>query len=321
MKIGIIGPGAMGCLLAAYLAKAGQEVILLDHQAERAAFINRKGLKIEGIRGSVRMMVPATLEPEKLSGSQLIVLCVKAYDTRTVVESIGNLGSGPLWLTLQNGVGNVEILEEYLFRENILAGITSHGATLLGPGRIRHAGEGDTFIGYAFPGKKGQAKKEEDLLAISRILEAAGFKTQIVGQIENLIWTKLLVNVGINALTALTRLPNGALLDYLETEEILEEAVREAIEVGRAKAVAFTYPDPLERVKKVCRMTQSNISSMLQDILKEKRTEIDFINGVIVREGRKRNIPVPVNTVLTLLVKTLEKSFSQRIRQAQSLEI
>ena len=247
-----------------------------------------------------------------MSGSQLIVLCVKAYDTRTVVENIGNLGSGPLWLTLQNGVGNVEILEEYLSRANILAGITSHGATLLGPGRIRHAGEGDTFIGYAFPGRRARRKKRRIFWPSAGSWRLPVLRPRSSDRIE-IIWTKLLVNVGINALTALTRLPNGALLDYVETEEILEEAVREAIQVGRAKKVAFTYPDPLERVKKVCQMTRSNISSMLQDILKEKRTEIDFINGVIVREGRKRKIPVPVNTVLTLLVQALEQSYSLRV--------
>jgi 2-dehydropantoate 2-reductase len=147
------------------------------------------------------------------------------------------------------------------------------------------------------------------------MLTQSGFVTQLVPKIENLIWSKLLVNVGINALTALTRLPNGKLLDFPGTEEILKEAVQEGLLIGKKKGIEFIYADPLEQVKKVCRLTSSNVSSMLQDVLKKKRTEIDFINGVIRQEGEVLRISVPVNSLLTRLIKTIEESYDQTVKE------
>ncbi len=313
MKIGVVGPGAMGCLLAGKIALAGNEVLILDHIPERVEVINRQGLVIEGLQGILQVKVPATLNPADLLQAEVVLVCVKAYDTRTVAQTLQGLGSGPFVLTLQNGVGNVETLGKYLPKEKILAGITSHGATDLGPGRVRHAGQGDTFIGYGFPKGDSDLSQDPQLNKVKELLSEAGFVTQLVPKIENLIWSKLLVNVGINALTALTRLPNGKLIEFPGTKEILEEAVQEGIWIGKKKGIEFIYPDPLGQVRKVCQLTSTNISSMLQDVLKKKRTEIDFINGVIVSEGQGYGIPMPVNSLLTRLVKTIEASYGQTV--------
>ncbi len=211
MKIAVVGPGAMGCLLAGKIALAGNEVLILDHVPERVEVINRQGLVIEGLQGTLQVKVPVTLNPEDLLQVEVVLVCVKAYDTRTVSQTLQGLGSGPFVLTLQNGVGNVETLGKYLPKEKILAGITSHGATDLGPGWVRHAGQGDTFIGYGFPRGDRDLSQDPQLIKVKELLSEAGFVTQLVPKIENLIWSKLLVNVGINALTALTRLPNGKL--------------------------------------------------------------------------------------------------------------
>lgn len=315
MRIGIVGPGAMGCLLAGMMARAGNEVLLLDHLPERVAVINRQGLTIAGLGGTFHLSVPVTLNPKELSPMELIINCVKAYDTGTVARVLQSIEPGPYFLTLQNGVGNIEILGENLPKEKILAGITSHGATDLGPGQVRHAGQGDTFIGYGFRSCGQSPEADVQLNRIKEMLTLAGFVTQVVPDIENLIWSKLLVNVGINALTALTRLSNGKLLDFPGTQSILEEAVQEGLLVGQGKGIAFIYADPLEQVKKVCRLTSANVSSMLQDVLKKKKTEIDFINGVIMREGERLGLPAPVNTLLTRLIKTIEESYGQTVEQ------
>jgi 2-dehydropantoate 2-reductase len=207
----------------------------------------------------------------------------------------------------------VEILGEYLAPEKILAGITSHGATDLGPGLVRHAGQGDTYIGYGIPLEESDPTVDRRLHQVKERLDHAGFVTQLVPKIENLIWSKLIINVGINALTALTRLPNGKLTEFAGTEKILEEAVQEGLLVGKHKGIEFIYSDLPAQVKKVCQLTAANVSSMLQDVLKKKRTEIDFINGVIMREGEAAGIPVPVNTLLTRLIKTIETSYDQTI--------
>lgn len=313
MKIGVVGPGAMGCLLAGKIALAGNDVLVLDHMPERVAIINQQGLIIEGLQETFQIKIPVTLTPIDLLQTDLVLICVKAYDTRTVAQTLQELGPGPYILTLQNGVGNVETLGEFLPQEKIIAGITSHGATDLGPGQVRHAGKGDTFIGYGFPKKGSDPNHDPRLRQVKTLLDEAGFDSQLVPKIENLIWSKLLINVGINALTALTRLPNGKLIEFPGAQEILEEAVQEGIWIGERKGVEFIYPDPLSQVKKVCRLTSGNISSMLQDVMKKKRTEIDYINGVIVREGQKLGISVPANSLLTRLIKTLEESYGQTV--------
>jgi 2-dehydropantoate 2-reductase len=301
----------MGCLLAGKLALSGQEVVLLDHQVRRAELVDKEGLTIEGMKGLSRVKVPVTVDARSLSEVEMILVCVKAYDSRTVARTIQQVNQEATCLTLQNGLGNMEQLGEYLPRKNILGGITSHGATFLGPGHVRHAGEGDTFIGCGYP-KAGTLDEQNRRLETARqMLTRAGFTTQIVPRIENLIWSKLLVNVGINALTAVTRLRNGELLEYPGTVSILEEAVEEAIQVGRHKGIEFIFKEPLAQVKKVCQMTSANISSMLQDVFNKKRTEVDFINGVIMEEGSRARLPTPVNTFLTRLVKTLEASYDR----------
>jgi 2-dehydropantoate 2-reductase len=309
MKIGIIGPGAMGCFLAARLALSGNDLMILDHNPERAEFMNKKGLKIKEDEGPYPVMVPVTLKAGDLAGCELLINCVKAYDTRSVAQALQPLGTNPYYLTLQNGVGNVEILGEYLPKEKILAGITAHGATYLGYGRVKYAGPGDTFIGQGFCGLVPNPEGEDRLRAFAEVLTEARIHTRIVERIDDLIWSKLMVNVGINALTAVTRLANGKLIEYPETREILEEAVEEGIRVGAKKGIAFLYEDMPGQVKKVCRNTAANISSMLQDVLKKKKTEIDFINGVIMKTGGELNVPVPVNSLLTRLVKILEASY------------
>ena len=313
MKIGVVGPGAMGCLLAGRIAQAGNEVLLLDHLLERFKIIKQRGVTIVGLQENLRIKIPITLNPTDLLASELILICVKAYDTQNVARVLGNIPDGPSILTLQNGVGNVEILGEFLPKEKIIAGITSHGATDLGFGQVRHAGQGDTFIGYGFPEVETDPNQDLQLNRVKFLLDKAGFITQLVPKIENLIWSKLLINIGINALTALTRLKNGRIVEFSGTKEILEEAVQEGIKVGKKKGIEFIYSDPLSQVKKVCQLTDANISSMLQDVLKEKKTEIDFLNGVIVREGQKHGISVPTNALLTRLVKTIEESYKQTV--------
>jgi 2-dehydropantoate 2-reductase len=311
MKIGVVGPGAMGCLLAGKMALAGNNVLLLDHIPERVEIINQKGLMIEDFHGTFQVKVPATLNPADLLQTELILVCVKAYDTRTVAQTLKGIGPGPFVLTLQNGVGNVEILGEYLPKEKILAGITSHGATNLGAGQVRHAGQGDTFIGYGFPKGDHLPGQNPQLNQVKSLLNESGFISRLVPNIENLIWSKLLINIGINALTALTRLTNGKIIEFPGTKAIMEDAVHEGIEVGKKKGIEFIYPDPLGQVIQVCQLTSANISSMLQDVLKKKRTEIDFINGVIVGEGLRYGISVPANSLLTHLIKTIEESYGQ----------
>jgi len=313
MKIVIVGPGAMGCLFGAFLAKAGEEVYLLDKRNERAEYISKNGINVEGISGEFKAVVKAVAGINDVKKCDLIIICVKSYDTESAAKAIKSLvDENTFILTLQNGVGNVEAISKIVGEEKTIGGVTSQGATLLADGHIRHAGKGETVIGVAAAKTKEDTKK--NLEDIVKTLKKAGFQTKIADNIQDLIWSKLIINVGINALTAITHLNNGRLIEFDGTNAILEEAVEESVKVAQAKGIKLIFEDPLEKVKGVCRATAGNVASMLQDALKAKKTEIDYINGAIVKEAESFGIKAPVNKVLTNLVKTIESSYELQVK-------
>ena len=306
MKIVIVGPGAIGCLFAAYLAKSKEEIWLLDKNKEGAAKINECGISLEGSSGSWHSKPKATANPLDIGKADLILICVKSFHTKVAIEQISPLlGQDTKILTLQNGIGNVEIISELVGEERVIAGVTNEGATLIDIGKIRHAGGGETIIG-AIDGKTPVAMR-----AIREIFNKVGFECKMSRDIKSLLWSKLIINVGINALSAITRLPNGKLIEYEGTKRILRDAVTEAARIAKRKRIKLIFDDPLAKVEAVCEGTQNNLSSMLQDVLRKKRTEVDFINGVIVRLGQELGIDVPTNKFLLDLIKTMESSYAQ----------
>jgi 2-dehydropantoate 2-reductase len=230
-----------------------------------------------------------------------MMICVKSYDTEHVIyDTAPFIKKGTLVLTVQNGLGNVEKIARSLGMENTLGGITAQGATYLGSGKIRHAGKGETIIGTLSEKRRTEVEK------IAQIFNDAGIETYVTDNVTGIIWSKAVINAAINPLTAILRLRNGELLQYPEAREIMKETVEEAVAVARAKDIKLKWPDPVAQTERVCKATAKNYSSMLQDILKHKKTEIDFINGAIVCEGESLGIPAPVNNTLTQLVKAFE---------------
>ncbi len=309
MKIAVVGPGAMGCLLAAFLSKVKEQIWLVDYNKERATKITQSGISLEGVSGNWQAKVRATVELKEIAQADLVILAVKAYDTKEAVKNIKPLiGPQTQVLTLQNGIGNVEIISESIGPDNVIAGVTNLGATLLGDGNIRHAGKGETVIGRL------DGKTPVEMRRIREIFDRAGLEIKFSRDIKGLLWSKLIINVGINALTVLTRLPNGKLPEFEGSSRILRQAVTEAVKVAKRKRIKLIYDDPLAKVEAVCEATSSNISSMLQDALRHRRTEIDFINGVIVRQAQELGISVPVNSLLVDLIKTIEASYKFNVK-------
>ena len=305
MKIVMVGPGAMGCLFAAYLAKAKEELSILDKDHERATTLSERGITIEGLSGNWPLRVRTTCAALEIGMADLVILCVKSYHTKeAMVQAKPLVGDKTVVLTLQNGIGNIEIISEMVGEDKVIGGVTSMGATLIEAGRVRFAGKGETVMGFI------NGSTPVAIRSVRELFNKVGLETKISRDIKGVLWSKLIVNAGINPLTAVTRLPNGKLTDYEGTRKILRAAVTEAIRIAKRKRIKLIYDDPLAKVEAVCEATASNISSMLQDVLRKKRTEIDFINGVIVRQGQELGIPVPVNTLLVDLVKTIESSYS-----------
>jgi 2-dehydropantoate 2-reductase len=268
LKLTIIGPGAMGCLLAAMLYKQDCPVSLLDYRPDRAERLKKAGIQVMSAMDIWTAFPNVAAEPESFGVQDWVIVFVKATQTADAVKRIGPLiGPGTLIVSLQNGLGHESTLSEIVKPEQIALGITAQGATLLNEGHIRHAGSGPTMLG--------------------------------------LVSHKLIVNVGINALTALSGLTNGKLPQYPESLRLQELAVAEAWKLSLKKGIALglSLEETIDMVNSVCKATAENRSSMLQDRIKNRPTEIDYINGAITGMGRKFGVATPVNEALTLLVR------------------
>lgn len=305
MKIAIVGAGAMGCLYGAKLSEVpSNEVYLIDVWKEHIDAVNENGLTMEENGELLHYNnLKGTSDAGQAGPCDLAVVFVKSTQTSAAVkENKAVFGPDTIALTLQNGLGNIDLIRAEIGDGNVIAGTTAHGATMLGPGRMRHAGSGKTIIGEL------DGSRSERLEKVAQVFRTAGLATELSDNVLGLVWDKLMVNVGINALTGITRLQNGELLNYPEIEELLEAAVTEAHHIAKAKDIKLGCEDPVSHTKDVCRATAANRSSMLQDILNQKQTEIDMINGAIVRECKAAGIAAPVNLVLTNLIKFIQKS-------------
>jgi 2-dehydropantoate 2-reductase len=302
MKIAVVGAGAMGSLFGALLAEAGNEVWLYDVWVEHVQTINRNGLSIER-EGKLRQVkIKATADPEQINRAELVIIFVKSTQTQSAAKTAQYLtGSEGSVMTLQNGMGNADTISEFIEPVRILAGTTSHGATMLGPGSIRHAGVGSTTIGAWDSTEPGFRRAKQ----FSEFFNLAGIDTEAVKDVHSVVWNKLLINIGINAITALTDIKNGQVLDLEITRELSRAAVEEAMNVARSQNVTVRE-DAADHVCKVAAATAVNRSSMGQDVDKKRQTEIGAINGFIVREAERLGVEAPVNRTLTALIQTLE---------------
>jgi len=306
-RIAVVGAGAMGSLWGGKLS-AVVDVTLLDPWAEHVAAMQRDGLRIVELNGSETVVpVTATTDPAAVPTVDLVIIFVKAHATRQASQWASRfLAPDGLALTLQNGVGNAETMAEVLGADRVVAGVTSHGATLLEPGCVRHAGKGPTHVAT-------RAEMAEKLSGVAVAFEQAGFEVHLSDNLESLVWGKLIINVGINGLTGILRVPNGQLVEIPAASELMAQAVAEAEAVCRAKGVTLPYDDPLGRVREVARATATNRASMLQDVLRGAPTEIGVINEAIVREGRRLGIDTPVNEFIVTTIRAIEGSYAVRV--------
>jgi 2-dehydropantoate 2-reductase len=303
MKTVIMGAGAMGSLFGGLLALSGEEVWLVDIREDHIQALVSTGLTVEEGGKKQRIPVHATKEVASIGKADLILFFVKAYHTeKAVSDALVLQKEDTVFLTLQNGLGNEEAICKRVDPRKVVLGVTNHGATFLGPGRIRHAGWGKTYIGEL------DGKVTARVTQLAQVFTQAGIETEVSSNIQSLVWNKLFINVGINPVAALTGLKNGHLLDYPETLRLMEALVSEAVAVARKKGILIEG-NPIEKVKAVAEATRENRCSMGQDFDNRRKTEIDAINGAVLREAERLGISVPYNQMITDLVKVLEKSF------------
>lgn len=294
MQVAVIGAGAVGCYYGGLLLRAGHDVTFIGRQTHVDA-INAHGLLLDTQSFKGHLPAKAATDATALASPDLVLFCVKSADTEEAGRSLaGRLRPETSVLSLQNGVDNPQRL----------LGVTGHpvipavvyvGSEMAGPGHVRHHGGGDLAIG-ASPASE----------ALAQTLDAAGIRTTIADDIETTLWSKLVINCAFNALSAVAGISYGPMLEVEGTRDVVASAVQEAVTVARASGVSMP-DDLLERILKIPAAMPNQMSSTAQDVARGKPSEIDFLNGYVVRKGAELGIPTPTNHALQVMVKLAER--------------
>ncbi len=300
MRFGIVGAGAVGCLLAGLLTRSGQDVVLLARRSEVAGEILMKGIQIDVPSGRLKVIVRATSEIDCLSDRHIVILSVKSYDTSIASREIKpHLSDEASILTLQNGLGNLEAIDSELHGQGLVGGSTTLGSTLTSSGHVAWASAGTTIVGDP-KGRPSQSTKR-----LASILSKAGLPAKTTSNLKQVLWAKALISSAINPLTALLRITNGELITRKNVRLLAAEIVQEGERVANAEGILLKS-NPVRTMMSVARSTANNKSSMLQDVENRKRTEIAAINGALVDFGRKSSVPTPLNSALAWAIIRLE---------------
>ena len=288
MKIAVVGAGSIGTLFSSILYKSGQDVTLVEIRSEVVSAIQERGLSVTRGDETEVLDVPITSRIEDVPDPDLIMFTVKSYDNVTAArDCLKIIGDNTTVLTLQNGVGNYETISSVVGEERTCVGTTTFGATMYEPGKTRGTATGEISIGEYAGGITERINRLADLL------RTGGFIVNCVEDVNSLVWTKLAVNVGINAIGALARLKNGETHSIEPAGEIQRLAVEEFSAVARAEGIDIDYDGIYRHVVDVTVSAAVTKCSMLQDIEHRGRTEVKAINGAIVEGGKRHGIPRP----------------------------
>ena len=306
MKIAILGgAGAMGGIFGAYLSKAGQEVFLIDVSRPAIDAINDAGLSVEEKDGSTAIYrVPATDNPASVGPVDLIVNFVKCYHTEAAIRGAAPMiGADTVILSLQNGWGNATKIGAIAGMDRVLVGLTYHGGTLLGPGRVKHPGQGMTFLGEL----SGQRTARLDRINVA--MQSAGFETTVSARILDEVWKKLALNCCTLPTSGLLGFFADELVGYPTAKDSMAMILAEVVAVAQAKGIALDYDERWAAITGLLEKAVGGKASMLQDVEARRQTEIEVINGAIVVAAREVGVPVPVNTLLVGLITALQSKY------------
>ncbi len=307
MKIAILGAGALGCAIGGTLAQAGNQVVLINRNPAQVEAIQSHGLVMRAPHGDRVVPVQAATTTQDLPTVDLVIVLVKSFHTAQAMQGARNLvGPQTVVLSLQNGLGHEDVLADIVGREHLLAGKTYVGGVMLAPGRIISGTEGkETLIGEL------DGSISQRVQRIAAVFNAAGLTTTVSNNIVGTMWDKLLINVATGALSAITRLPYGPLYRIPEIEATAVAAVQEAMDVAAANGVLLSFTDPRKPwLKASAGLPEDFKTSMLQSLEKGSVTEIDYINGAVVRWGQRSGVPTPVNQTLVACIKGIERTLA-----------
>lgn len=299
----------MGSVVGGMLAKAGNDVTLVDVAPATVDAINAEGLWIQPRAGEPeRIAIRATTQPESVGGADLVLVFVKCYHTEAAIRAARPMIGPNTWvLSLQNGWGNGPRIAEVIGPERLLFGVCHHSATVTGPGRVRHGGQGPTHIG------SWRAGTGEFAVRVAEVFSRAGLETRVAPDVMSEIWSKLALNVCTLPTSALLRLEARQLVEHEEVVALMAALLRETVAVARARQITLDYDERWAAITGLLRRCGPGAkSSMLQDVEARRRTEIDVINGAIMAGGRAAGLPTPHNDDMVWLIRALEKTLTSQ---------
>lgn len=311
MKIVIVGGGAIGRLFGVYCSKGGHQVTIVEPRSDVVQAINENGLAMMELGASSPDSLPhytasAVDDAAAITECDLVLLAVKSFDTLQAIKQAAHLitENSPV-ISLQTGLGNIEIMERVVDRRHIIGGFTFMAATALSPGVVRHGGTGKTYIGEL------EERLSERVTALAEVFTKCGIPCTPVKRIIGRLWCKVIVYSAINALSSVLRVKNGQLLEQMESVTLLKRLIDEGKKIALANAVDLVFPDLYELLFEACKKTSGNLSSMLQDVLNHKDTEINAQCGALAAFGKESGINAPTQETMTELVKLIEKHQSR----------
>ena len=292
IRVAVLGAGAVGCYYGGMLARAGHAVTLIGRPAHVEAF-RARGLRFEGLKFDETVPVQADTEASAVRGARLVLFCVKSTDTEQAAAQIAPfLEADAAVVNLQNGVDNTERIQARV-APPVIPAVVYVATEMAGPGHLKHHGRGDLVIGSPHAAWNG---------SIKAWFEAAGVPVVVSDNVAGELWAKLVVNCAYNALSAITQLPYGRMIEGAGVREVMRDVVEETLAVAKASGVAMA-PDLLDRAYRIAPAMPTQYSSTAQDLARGKPTEIEHLNGYVVRRGEALGVPTPVNRLLLALVK------------------
>jgi len=296
----VIGAGNMGCVYGGNLGRIGQKIAFIDVWKEHVQAIRAGGLHLEGLTGDFTIQAHAGPDARDVPKADVVLVCVNSYSTLDAARAAqAVLKPDGCCLTLQNGVGNVEILTEVLGPGRVLAGLSFQSGDIQAPGHVRHTNNGPTYLGEL------DRSTSPRLARLNELLASAGMNPVPVEDVMRTIWTKFIHNCGINALCAITGLRPGHIRLVPELDEFQTRIIQETVALVRAKGIEPTEPDPVAAIKEYC-SHKFHRPSMMQHLDRRKPTEIDALNGYVARESRKLGLTAPYSESLMMLIKGRE---------------
>ena len=300
MQIAVIGAGNMGCVYGGSLARIGESVTLIDTWETHIRAIQARGLEMDGLHGRFTALLGAVTEPASAPKADLALIMVNTYDTQNAADSAKMLLKDTGYaLTLQNGLGNIEILSEVLGKDRVMAGLSFHSGDLKSPGMVTHTNQGPTYLG------EFDKTKTTRLTQLNELMMRADMEPVLEPDIMATIWGKFVHNCGINAICAITDLRPGHIREVPELDDFQSNIIREVLTLISAKGIRIPDPTPMTTIKAYCSKKFHRVS-MKQHLARGRMTEIDALNGYVVRESEKLGLSAPYNDALTKLIKGLQ---------------